>query len=111
MGTFVKGDVVILSFPYSDFSQAKKRPAIVLAVPREDEIIVCQVTGRDTRPEFTVSIKDEDFVEGGLNKSSFARPNHLFTVESKMIKYTAGQISQEKTSAILEIAIEILREM
>jgi len=28
-----------------------------------------------------------------------------------MIKYKAGQISQEKTSAILEIAIEILREM
>ena len=111
MGAFVKGDVVILAFPYSDFSQAKKRPAVVLAVPREDEIIVCQITGRDTRPEYTIQIKNEDFVEGGLNKTSFARPNHLFTIEPKVIKYKAGKISQEKISAIIETSTEILREM
>ncbi|MGP8330277.1 MAG: type II toxin-antitoxin system PemK/MazF family toxin [Methanosarcinaceae archaeon] len=111
MGAFVKGDVVILSLPYTDFSKTKSRPAIILAVPREDEIIVCQVTGRDTRPEYTISIKDEDFVEGELNKTSFARPNHLFTIEPKIIKYKAGKISQAKISAIIETSTEILRDM
>jgi hypothetical protein len=31
MGAFVKGDVVIAPFPYSDLTTSKKRPAIVLA--------------------------------------------------------------------------------
>jgi mRNA interferase MazF len=31
MGTFVKGDVVVAPFPFSDLSAAKKRPALVVA--------------------------------------------------------------------------------
>jgi len=31
MERFVKGDIVVLPFPYSDFSASKKRPALVLA--------------------------------------------------------------------------------
>ena len=31
MATFVKGDVVIVPFPFSDLSQAKRRPALVVA--------------------------------------------------------------------------------
>jgi len=56
MGAFVKGDVVVLPFPYSDLSKTKNRPAFVLAVPRPDEVIVCQITGRNTRPEYTISM-------------------------------------------------------
>ena len=31
MAAFVKGDVVIVPFPFSDLSQAKRRPALVVA--------------------------------------------------------------------------------
>jgi mRNA interferase MazF len=31
MGRFVKGEVVVLPFPFSDLSEAKRRPALVLA--------------------------------------------------------------------------------
>ena len=109
MGRFVKGDVVVLAFPYSNFSQTKKRPALVLAVPREDEVILCQITGRNTRPEYTLPLSEDDFVEGELNKLSYVRPNHLFTVEPTVIKYKAGRIKEEKLSIIVEASVEILR--
>ena len=111
MGAFVKGDVVVIAFPYSDFSQTKKRPALVLAVPREDEVILCQITGRNTRPEHTISLSDDDFADGGLQKLSYVRPDHLFTVESTVIKYKAGRIKEEKLSSIIEASVEILREL
>ena len=110
MDTFVKGDVVVIPFPYSDLSKTKNRPALVLAVPRQDEVIVCQITGRNTRPEYTTSINDDDFVEGGLNKVSFARSNHIFMVEPKIIKYRAGKLESTKTAEIIESTIRILRE-
>ena len=31
MGKFVKGDVVIIPFPFTDLSTSKKRPAFVVA--------------------------------------------------------------------------------
>jgi len=31
MGAFVKGDVVVAPFPFSDLSSTKKRPALVVA--------------------------------------------------------------------------------
>jgi mRNA interferase MazF len=44
MGKFVKGDVVIIPFPFSDLSGNKKRPAFVVADLSGDDIIVCQIT-------------------------------------------------------------------
>jgi len=110
MGEFVKGDVVVIPFPYSDLSRTKRRPALVLAVPRDDEVIVCQITGQKTRTEFTIPITDNDFIKGGLKQASFVRANHIFMVEPKIIKYCAGKLNPMKTHRVIETAIKILRE-
>lgn len=44
MAKFVKGDVVVIPFPFSDLSQAKRCPALVLAGLSGDDIILCQIT-------------------------------------------------------------------
>jgi mRNA interferase MazF len=46
MGKFVKGDVVIIPFPFTDLSDRKKRPAFVVADLPGDDIIVCQITSK-----------------------------------------------------------------
>ncbi len=40
---FSKGDIVIISFPFSNLAQGKKRPVVVLA-ERGDDIIACAIT-------------------------------------------------------------------
>ena len=37
---YTKGDVVVLPFPYTDFSGAKKRPAVVIANLKGQNIIL-----------------------------------------------------------------------
>ncbi|MDO9036700.1 MAG: hypothetical protein Q7U51_16080 [Methanoregula sp.] len=46
MGGLVKGDVVVVLFPFSDLSSVKKRPALVLATPDGDDVILSQITSR-----------------------------------------------------------------
>jgi hypothetical protein len=41
MGRFVKGNVVVVSFPFSDLSGSKRRPALVLADLDGDDILLC----------------------------------------------------------------------
>jgi hypothetical protein len=46
VGRFVKGDVVVAPFPFSDLSAAKKRPALVVASLTGDDVILCQITSQ-----------------------------------------------------------------
>jgi len=40
----VKGDVVVLDFPFSDLKLYKRRPALIIKVPRGEDVIICQMT-------------------------------------------------------------------
>ena len=110
MGKFVKGDVVVLPFPFSDLTSTKPRPALVLAVPEDDEIIVCQITSQTTRPGYTVTLTRGDFVMGGLDKDiCYIRPNHIFLFDPKIVTRLAGKICPEKIDEVIQVAIEILK--
>ena len=54
MAKFMKGDVVVIPFPFSDLSQSKRRPALVLTTLEGDDAILCQITSR-TYLTFTLS--------------------------------------------------------
>jgi mRNA interferase MazF len=41
---FIKGDVVVIPFPFSDLTQSKRRPALVIAELEGDDLILCQIT-------------------------------------------------------------------
>ena len=38
------GDIVVLPFPFSDLSENKVRPAVVLARANKSDWILCQIT-------------------------------------------------------------------
>ncbi len=107
MGAFVKGDVVVAPFPFSDLSATKKRPALVVAELAGDDVILCQITSRFVGDGYTIPLADQDFVSGGLRQSSNIRPNRLFTADSRVILYRAGRISpakmQEVTARIVQV--------
>jgi hypothetical protein len=46
VGAVTAGDVVLVRFPFSDLSQPKLRPAIVLADAGRGDLVLCQVTSR-----------------------------------------------------------------
>jgi mRNA interferase MazF len=108
MATFIKGDVVVVPFPFSDLTQTKRRPAIVVAILPGEDLILCQITSQKIVDEFAVTIEDEDFITGGLSQPSNIRPNRLFTASQSIIAYKAGQIVPAKLSATIDKIVEIL---
>ena len=105
MGDFVKGDVVILPFPFSNPAASKRRPALVVAtVQPHDDVILCMITSRNTTDTSAVPISQTDFATGGLPQDSNVRPNRLFTAEASIILRTAGKLTPEKVAtAVAEI--------
>ena len=108
MGAFVKGDVVVAPFPFSDLSATKKRPALVVATPTGDDVILCQITSQAVADSYAVPLADRDFTSGGLRQASTIRPNRLFTAESSIILYRAGTLTADKMQGVLAKLVRIL---
>ena len=109
MARFVKGEVVVVPFPFSDLTRSRRRPAFVVAELDGDDIILCQITSQTVRDNYSISLKDSDFETGGLRQKSNIRPNRLFTADSHIVLYSVGKSKPEKIKEITESIIEILK--
>ena len=107
MGRFVKGDIVVVPFPFSDLSTSKKRPAYVAADLHGDDLILVQVTSKKIKDEYAIEVEDIDFEEGKLNQSSNIRPNRVFTADEKIILYKVGHLKCDKINIITDKILKI----
>ncbi|MDJ0743578.1 MAG: type II toxin-antitoxin system PemK/MazF family toxin [Xenococcaceae cyanobacterium MO_167.B27] len=109
MAKFVRGDVVVVPFPFSDLSQAKRRPALIVANLTGDDLILCQITSQAVKDNYAVAISDIDFATGRLNQNSNIRPNRLFTADQGIILYKVGQLKADKLKDVINKIIAILQ--
>ena len=49
MERFVKGDIVVLNFPFTDLTGYKKRPALVVSTLSGNDFILCQITSKQSK--------------------------------------------------------------
>ncbi len=108
MARFIKGDVVVVPFPFSDLSQAKRRPALVISNLQGSDLILCQITSQKKKDIYAISLKDTDFQTGKLNRNSYIRPNRIFTAEENIVLYRIGLIKQETIDKVINKIIEII---
>jgi len=109
MERFVKGDIVVLPFPFSDLSSSKKRPALVLADLKGDDIILCQITSQFVKDSYAITLNNNDFTKGSLHKPSNIRPNRLFTAEKSIIIRKIGRIRSESFENVVNKICGLLK--
>jgi len=107
MERFVKGDVVVIAFPFTDLSSSKKRPALVIANLKGDNIILAQITSQRRNNPDAIELKKSDFSEGLLKTDSFIVPSILFTAEDSIVEYKAGKLKAAKIKEVEKKLCEI----
>ncbi|MCL2055258.1 MAG: type II toxin-antitoxin system PemK/MazF family toxin [Oscillospiraceae bacterium] len=108
MGKFVKGDIVVVRFPFSDLSSSKRRPALVLADSGGGDTILCQITSQSVRDSYAIAIELSDIENGSLSANSNARPNKLFTADETIIAYKAGELNADRFKSVIKAVINLL---
>ncbi len=94
-----KGKVVLVAFPFDDFSATKVRPAVCLTNPvgPNRHVIAAFVTSRipsDLLPsDLLFESGKQDFRETGLRVSSTLRLHRLITISTRFILRRLGEIS------------------
>jgi mRNA interferase MazF len=110
LAEFVKGEVVVVPFPFSDLSETKKRPAFVVTSFEDDDLILCQITSKTIKDDYSISITEDAFEYGSLNQPSNIRPNRIFTADKQLILYKIGKLKVEEIFKVVERIIEIIRK-
>lgn len=109
MGTPAIGDVVLVPFPFSDLSETKVRPALVLADAGRSDWILCQITSNAYGDPRAVPLSATDFQSGGLLTASVARPGKLFTANSSLLRRTVGTLHETDLKRILNAVVDVIR--
>jgi len=104
-----KGDIVLITFPFTDLSGSKLRPAVILADTNLD-ITVCFITSQIGWQEPTdVSMQPNS--TNGLRKQSLIRTSKIATLDKTLAKGLLGKLSQNELAELntkLKILLQIL---
>lgn len=95
MGKFVAGDIVIVSFPFSNLKSHKSRPALVVAVAEFDNLILCQITSQPYSSKNSIKLSKSNFKAGSLPIDSFIRPDKIFTADPNIISKKVGSLKND----------------
>lgn len=105
-----KGDIVLVPFPFTDLSQTKLRPAVVLwADTPGDDVTLCFIYSQNitnlSLGEFLLDPADAEFLGTNLKVASKVRVTRIVTLRHQLIQRRLGklgayQIQQLNTSII-----------
>jgi mRNA interferase MazF len=100
-----KGDIMLVQFPFTDLSQTKLRPAVVLhSSASKNETTLCFISSqkldRLTGNEFTLMDVDPEFSRTGLRVSSKVRVTRIVTLNNQLISRKLGQLGPQQIQTL-----------
>jgi mRNA interferase MazF len=110
MGAFAKGDVVLFPVPYTDLSNRKLRPCLILSEEMRDDLLLCQITSKSQKDKYSVELKKSDNLNGSLNIDSYIRSNMIFTADKSQIHKKFCRIKNEKYEEVIDAILKIIQK-
>ncbi len=104
-----KGDIVLITFPFTDLSGSKLRPAVILADTNLD-ITVCFISTQISWLEPTDLLLTPN-ANNGLRKQSLVRTSKIATLDKSLAKGLLGRLSAPELRSLnskLKILFQLL---
>ena len=102
-----KGDLALLSFPFTDLKGKKIRPAMVLVVSDLDIIVAFITTQFKWQNQFDIVLEPNKI--NGLKKVSLLRLSKITTIDKDLVLGKLGEISKDDVDTVNKKLIEILK--
>jgi len=101
-----RGDLVVVTFPFSDLTDSKLRPALVVGEAGNGDFILCQLTSQRHHADGIEIDPAIDVPGGRLRGTSYVRPLKLFTANTLLIRGVIGRLSEAKLSLVAQRIVE-----
>ena len=102
-----KGDIVLISFPFSDLSGSKLRPALVL-ISTESDVTVCFITTQfNWNDDLDITLIPSS--ENGLKRISLLRIGKFATLDSNLVLGRIGSLERQYLKILNHNLIKLLQ--
>jgi len=106
-----QGSIVLVDFSYSNQTQSKVRPALVVSNSRYNrisrDVVVMKITTR--KPKMMMAgLTNVDLSTGSLDHPSFVQADGIYALEKDLICDIIGTVQPEKMQEIRNLVSELL---
>ncbi|MDO8624719.1 MAG: type II toxin-antitoxin system PemK/MazF family toxin [Candidatus Diapherotrites archaeon] len=105
-------DLVWVSVPFSDFSDAKIRPALIVSNDtygtHSEDVLICAVTSSVAEVPYSLPLKQTDLVSGTLAVPSRIKADKLLSVSKKLVLRPFARISDPKFDEVVKQIVQLV---
>ena len=99
------GEIVLINFPFTNLTDSKIRPALVISEKKED-IIVIGIFSKipDVLEDSWVQIEENEsyFLQTGLKKTSIIKTEKIAVIHSSIVKKKLGKLPDKIFALVKE---------
>lgn len=99
------GDIILIPFPFTDMSGAKKRPALVLASV-EKNLIVVMLTSQIRKRKHEIPITN--WQKAGLIRETVIRVDRIYTIDFSLVNQKVGSLEKEDFKNVKKAVVKII---
>lgn len=107
---FNQGDIIIVKFPFTDGSEFKKRPALVISnnkMGKSEDCLLVQITSKLNKDGLSISISKEDCLKV-LPLKSYIRPHKIFTIHKSLILSKISEVNKTFLKNVSDKIFELI---
>jgi len=97
--TYEPGDIVLVPFPFTNLTTAKRRPVLVLSSrdfnAQSNDFIVCGITSNLANASHSVLIDNQDMAKGRLPAPSRIKVGKIATLLQSLSLRTVGRVKAD----------------
>lgn len=101
----LKGDIVLVTFPFSDLVGSKNRPAIVLLDDSRDSTLIFITSNIQFQTIYDILLKPNE--SNRLKVSSLIKINKIATLENSLIKGKIGALDSDTLKKLDKKIVEV----
>lgn len=106
------GEVVLVPFPFTDLSQVKRRPVLILSNRNHNSVskdfICCGMTSNLGNRRNSILLDPSEMAEGAIPVKSRVKYDKVFTLEKSLIVKALGMVSQGTLAKVRQGLISLL---
>ena len=105
--TYSRGDIVLVSFPFTDLTSRKRRPALVISPDSfnqlNQDLVLAAISSQVYAPPYSVPLGPNDCENGSLPKVSVVKLTKVFTMSCALVVKTLCRLNDQKLAETLAV--------